>query len=331
MFKLAQKDKKKTHTILEFEKPLYSLATQIEELENTQYNNDCESSIEGLKKEFNDLKTKIYKNLSPAQKLQIARHPDRPYTLDYVKYLGENWIELHGDREGHDDGAVVGGLITIENQTFMVVGTDKGHNIKDKQKRNFGMPQPWGYRKALRLFRHAEKFNIPIVTLVDTPGAFPGLEAEELGQSGAIATNIQELFNIKVPVITIITGEGGSGGALALGVADHVALLEYSVYSVISPEGCAAILWRSRDYSQEAAQKLKITAPELKELGLIDEVIEEPTAGAHHNHEEIAANVKKMILKKYKELKKKKTDKLLEDRYQKYCNYGFFSRSATNY
>jgi acetyl-CoA carboxylase carboxyl transferase subunit alpha len=318
----------KTNYVLELEKPLISLMKQIEELERSSVAGNYDDAIARLKNEFYQLKNRIYANLDAHQKLQIARHPQRPYTLDFVKYLGQNWIELHGDRAGHDDGAIVGGLLELEaNLTVLVVGNNKGRDIKEKQKCNFGMPQPTGYAKALRLFRHANNFGFPIITLIDTPGAYPGLEAEALGQSRAIAHNIQEMFNLEVPIISVITGEGGSGGALALAVANKVLMFEHSVYSVISPEGCAAILWRTREKSAEAAKALKITAQDLLELKLIDEIITEPSGGSHNSVEEISANLKKTLLQNLKELMNLKPFELKEKRRDKFRNFGVFEEN----
>ncbi|MDJ0625151.1 MAG: acetyl-CoA carboxylase carboxyltransferase subunit alpha [Candidatus Caenarcaniphilales bacterium] len=319
-----KKMKKNSNFVLEFEKPLGSLLEKIDELEESNVEG-CEDVIERLKKEFKELKERIYTNLQPHQRLQIARHPDRPYSLDYVKELGTNWIELHGDRSGSDDGAIVGGLLELtEGQTVVVVGNEKGRGIKEKQKRNFGMPQPWGYEKAMRLFKHAETFNLPIITLIDTPGAYPGLEAEAKGQSIAIARSIQLMSTLKVPIIAVITGEGGSGGALALGVANRVLMLEHSVYSVISPEGCAAILWRTREKSSEAATALRITAKELLDLGLIDEIITEPSGGAHKNYQSSATNIKESILRHLNQLKGFSLEELQEDRMKKFRHFGAF-------
>lgn len=313
--------KKNTNYLLDFEKPLEDLLGKIYELESSEVKG-CEDIIERMKKEFQELKDRIYNNLEPHQRLQIARHPDRPYTLDYVKELGENWVELHGDRCGHEDKAIVGGLLQINGQTVVVVGTEKGRGIKEKQKRNFGMPQPGGYTKAKRLFKHAEDFGLPILTLIDTPGAYPGLEAEARGQSRAIADSIQYMSELKVPIIAVITGEGGSGGALALGVANRVLMLEHSVYSVISPEGCAAILWRTREKASEAAKALKITAKDLLGLGLIDEIIPEPPGGAHTNKTSIIDSVKNTVCKHLQELSKLSGDELKKIRKEKFRNYG---------
>lgn len=320
---------------LDFEKPLVTLLQEIEKLEqsmietnsqdNSQDHQSVKSSIDGLKKQFYELREKIYSNLDPHQRLQIARHPERPYTLDLVKEIGKNWIELHGDRCGHDDRAVIGGLLELEEDlTVVVVGNEKGKGIKEKQKCNFGMPQPSGYKKALRLFKHAETFNLPILTLIDTPGAYPGLEAEANGQSWAIATNIQEMANLRVPVISVIIGEGGSGGALAIAVANRVLMLEHAVYSVISPEGCAAILWRTREKSSTAANALKITAQDLLQLKLIDEIIPETQGGSHHDYVETATNLKKFILKHLNELSGLSPEELRQDRLNKFRNFGAF-------
>jgi acetyl-CoA carboxylase carboxyl transferase subunit alpha len=311
--------------VLDFEKPLVALLSEINKLEESSVDG-CDDLIDGLKKQFYELRERIYTNLNSHQRLQIARHPERPYTLDLVKTLGTNWIELHGNRQGQDDAAIVGGLLELEpGLTVVIVGTEKGRGIKEKQKRNFGMPQPSGYQKALRLFKHAETFDLPIITLIDTPGAYPGLEAEATGQSGAIAKNIQEMAGLKVPVIAVITGEGGSGGALALAVANRVLMLENSVYSVISPEGCAAILWRTRDKSPDAANSLKITASELLNLKLVDEIIPEAPGGAHSNYIQTSLNLKQALLRNIKALQALSADELSRDRLQKFRNYGAFS------
>lgn len=317
---------KNTHA-LDFEKPLFALLNEIHKLEEATDKEKCADLIDGLKKQFYELRERIYSNLTAHQRLQIARHPERPYTLDFVKELGKNWIELHGNRTGADDEAIVGGLLELEpNLTVMIVGNEKGRNIKEKQRRNFGMPQPSGYQKALRLFKHAETFGMPIITLIDTPGAYPGLEAEATGQSGAIAKNIQEMANLKVPVVAVITGEGGSGGALALGVANKVLMLENAVYSVISPEGCAAILWRTREKSSEAANALKITAKELVELGLIDEIIPEASGGAHTDYAQTATNLKIVLKKHLQILQKLSPEQLSQERILKFRNYGIFTQ-----
>jgi len=308
---------------LDFEKPLNTLSKQINELEQkSSLVNGNKKLLIDLKTEYEKAKADIYKNLSPFDRVKIARHPQRPYAIDYINHISPSFYELHGDRTGKDDNAIIGGLIEIDGQTIMVVATQKGRNIKENQKRNFGMPSPEGYRKALRLFQHAEKFNMPIITLIDTPGAYPGLEAEAHNQSQAIALNLRELAGLTVPVISIVYGEGGSGGALAIGVANRILMLENSVYSVISPEGCAAILWRTRDKASEAAKALKITAKDLYELGIADEVISEPTGGAHYNIEETCKNVLSSIKKHLDELNKLNAEELRKDRQEKFRKIG---------
>ena len=268
----------------------------------------------------------IYANLTPWQKVQISRHPDRPYTLDYINnILGESFLELHGDRNFRDDKAMVGGLGKIDNQTFMFIGQQKGHNTKDRQFRNFGMANPEGYRKALRLMKMAEKFNIPVVTLIDTPGAYPGLEAEERGQGEAIARNILEMTRLTVPIITVIIGEGASGGALGIGVGDKVLMLENTWYSVISPESCSSILWRSWEHKETAASALKLTAKDMKKMNLVDKVIKEPEGGAHRNKEKTFELVKSNIVSSYNELKELSEEKLVSIRMGKYSNMGVYS------
>ncbi|HEY9886106.1 MAG TPA: acetyl-CoA carboxylase carboxyltransferase subunit alpha [Vampirovibrionales bacterium] len=317
--------KKASHYVLEFEKPLSSLLEKVQELENAQVEG-CEDVIQRLKDEFLQLRERIYSNLQPHQRLQLARHPERPSILDFITSLGTDWIELHGDRNGHDDAAIVGGILKLNGKTpIVLVGTRKGRHIKEKQKCNFGMPQPHGYQKALRLFKHAETFKMPIVTLVDTPGAYPGLEAEMQGQSRAIAMNIQEMSELTVPIISVITGEGGSGGALALAVANKVLMLEHSVYSVISPEGCAAILWRTRDKFPEAAKALQITANQLYKLGLIDEIILEPAGGAHKDYKEIGESLKNAVVHCLEELIGVNEDELRKQRKDKFRQLGVFS------
>lgn len=314
----------KSNYVLELEKPLMGLLKQINELENST-GESCDKEISKLRKVFFELRERIYSNLDAYQKLQIARHPERPYTLDFAKLIGESWVELHGDRAGNDDGAIVGGLLELQpGLTVVLVGNEKGRGIKEKQKRNFGMPQPSGYAKALRLFQHANNFSLPIITLIDTPGAYPGLEAEAHGQSRAIAYNIQQMAGLTVPVITVITGEGGSGGALAAAVANRILMLEHAVYSVISPEGCAAILWRTRDKAQLAANALKICANDLLGLGLIDDIIAEPHGGAHNNKEEAANSLKQALIKHLKELMGKSPEELKEERIKKFRGFGAF-------
>ncbi len=308
---------------LDFELPLSNLNSQIEALERQLPNNpQLEQEISELYKQYESLKKTIYGNLRAIDRLAIARHPNRPYTRDYLERFDPNWLELHGDRHGVDDMAMVCGLVKLDNYKVVVVGTQKGRNIREKQLCNFGMPQPEGYRKALRCFKHAQKFNLPIITLIDTPGAYPGMAAEEHNQAQAIAFNLFELADLTVPVISVILGEGGSGGALAIGFTNTILMLENSVYSVISPEGCASILWRSADKVQDACEAMKITALENKELGIVDEIIPEPLGGAQSGWDEAAANTKKCIIK-HLELLSKETD-LVKHRINKYRKIGFY-------
>lgn len=309
---------------LDFEKPLIALSKQIAELEQKTLQNGNKKLIDDLKFQYDKVKKEIYKNLLPIDRVKIARHPQRPYPLDFIQLISPIWYEMHGDRTGKDDGAIIGGLIEIDSQTIMVIATQKGRNIKENQKRNFGMPSPEGYRKALRLFKHAEKFNFPILTFIDTPGAYPGLEAEAHNQSHAVAMNLRELSGLSVPVISIVTGEGGSGGALAIGVANRILMLENSIYSVISPEGCAAILWRTKDKAPEAAQALKITAPDLFELDVIDEIISEGESGAHYNPQETSENILNALKRHLRELNKLSKEELRKDREEKFRKMGIF-------
>lgn len=309
---------------LDFEKPLLALSKQITELEEKSFQNGNKKTVEDLKNQYTKVKSQIYKDLSPLDKVKIARHPQRPYPLDYIQLISTTWYELHGDRTSKDDGAITAGLIEINGQTIMVIGTQKGRSIKENQKKNFGMPSPEGYRKALRLFYHAEKFNMPILTLIDTPGAYPGLEAEAHNQSQAIALNLRELAGLTVPVIAVITGEGGSGGALAIGVANRILMLENSVYSVISAEGCAAILWRTKDKALEAANALKITAKDLYGLGIADEIIKEVEGGAHYNPQETSKNLLESVKYHLEELNKLSPDELKKDRQEKLRKIGSF-------
>ncbi|OGI20105.1 MAG: acetyl-CoA carboxylase carboxyltransferase subunit alpha [Candidatus Melainabacteria bacterium RIFCSPHIGHO2_02_FULL_34_12] len=309
---------------LDFEKPLFALSKQIIELESKTIHNGNKKTVENLKIQYENVKSEIYKNLSPIDKVKIARHPQRPYPLDYINLISPTWYELHGDRTGKDDYAIVGGLIEIDGQTIMAIGTQKGRNIKENQKRNFGMPSPEGYRKALRLFYHAEKFNFPVITFIDTPGAYPGLEAEAHNQSQAIAMNLRELAGLTVPVISVIIGEGGSGGALAVGVANRILMLENSVYSVISPEGCSAILWRTKDKAADAANALKITAQDLFELGIIDEIIPEVEGGAHYNPKETSQDLLISLKHHLQELSKLTPEEIKKDRQEKIRTIGKF-------
>lgn len=308
---------------LEFEQPLATLAQNIEALERQLADNpDLEGDIDRMKEQYDSLKRSLYLNLRAIDHLAIARHPQRPYTRDYFGLWDPAWIELHGDRKGADDAAMVCGLMQIEGIKVLALGTQKGRALRDKQQCNFGMPQPEGYRKAMRLFRHADKFRLPIVTLIDTPGAYPGLTAEEHNQAQAIAENLVVLSGVTVPVVAVVTGEGGSGGALAIGVANRILMLEHSVYSVISPEGCASILWRSNDKVSEACQAMKMTAKEILQLGVVDEVIDEPLGGAHHDFELAAANVRRAVARHVAELSKLSPDEVRQNRLNKFRAFG---------
>ena len=313
-------------TVLEFEKPILEIQEKIEELKRMSLESgmDLNKDITMLEKEAEDFKKELFANLDPTQKMQIARHPERPNFMDYVNLISTDFVELHGDRVGTDDRAIVGGLAKIEGKPVMIIGTMKGKSTKENLEYNFGMPQPEGYRKALRLFKHANKFNIPIVTIIDTPGAYPGISAEEHAQGAAIATNLREMQKLGVPVIAIISGEGCSGGALGLAVANKVYMLEHAYYTVISPEGCASILWRDASKNLEAATALKITAPDLMEFGIVDGDIKEPVRGAHTNYEEMAANLKQTILTALDELSGMSSDDLRNQRYDKFRKMGAF-------
>ena len=310
---------------LDFEQPIKELEEQMEKCQviGNESDVDMTDACKKIEKKLNQVKKEVYGNLTAWQRVQISRHLERPYTLDYINSLaGNTFLELHGDRTVKDDKAMIGGFGKIDDQSFLFIGQQKGVNTKMRQYRNFGMANPEGYRKALRLMKQAEKFNIPIVSFVDTPGAFPGIEAEERGQGEAIARNILEMSRLKVPVIVFIIGEGASGGALGIGVGDKVYMLENTWYSVISPESCSSILWRSWEYKKEA---LKLTAPDMKKLKLIDEIIKEPLGGAHRDREMMFATVRKVILDTYKDLKKLPSDKLVEKRMNKYLAMGVFS------
>src|SRR6187431_1825394 len=276
--------------LLDFEKPIAELEAKLEDMKTlaTDSDKEIQAAVKALEKKILDLKKETFENLTGWQRVQLSRHPDRPYTLDYIYEITTDFIEIHGDRTVADDKAMVGGLGSIDGQTFMLIGQQKGRNTKQRQMRNFGMANPEGYRKALRLMKMAEKFNKPIVTIIDTPGAFPGLEAEERGQGEAIARNLFEMFNLTVPVICVIIGEGASGGALGIGIGDRVAMLENTWYTVISPENCSTILWRSWEKKEVAAEQLKLTADNMLKFGLVDGIIEEPLGGAHWNYDEAA-------------------------------------------
>jgi acetyl-CoA carboxylase carboxyl transferase subunit alpha len=312
---------------LEFEKPLQQLASKVEELELAHRDNpklNISKEVKQLQNKTDDLLHEIYDQLTPWQISQVSRHPQRPYTNDYIEHIFTNFQELHGDRAFADDPAIIGGLAEFEGEPVMVVGQQKGRDTKERQYRNFGMPRPEGYRKALRLFHLAEKFNLPLITLIDTPGAYPGIGAEERGQSEAIARNLYAMSELKTPSIGVVIGEGGSGGALALGVVDHLMMLQYSTYSVISPEGCASILYKDAKKADIAAESLGITADHLKKVGLADEVIPEPLGGAHRNIEAIMESVRQSLIKQLSRLKKQPMDILLSTRYQRLMSYGEF-------
>lgn len=313
-------------TVLDFEKPIMEIQEKIEELKKISLESgmDLNKEIDTFEVQAEDYKKDLYANLKPSQKMQIARHPERPNFLDYVSLMCEDFVELHGDREGMDDRAIIGGLAKMDGKPVMIIGTMKGKSTKENLEYNFGMPQPQGYRKALRLFKHANKFNIPIVTIIDTPGAYPGISAEETGQGAAIAVNLREMAKLEVPIVAIISGEGCSGGALGLAVADRVFLLEHAYYTVISPEGCASILWRDAARASDAADALKITAPDLMKFDIIDGDIKEPVGGAHHDYIAVAAGMKSTILTSIKELSKLSKCDLKKKRYEKFRKMGAF-------
>ena len=312
---------------LDFELPIKELEDQLSECKILGEKSDVDmtDTCKKIEKKLNIVTKEIYGNLSPWQKVQMSRHPDRPYTLDYINSIfKDSFIELHGDRNFRDDKAMIGGLGKIDEQTFMFIGQQKGSNTKTRQYRNFGMSNPEGYRKALRLMKKAEKFNIPVVTLVDTPGAYPGMEAEERGQGEAIARNIFEMTKLEVPIIVLIVGEGASGGALGIGVGDKVMMLENTWYSVISPESCSSILWRSWEHKETAASALKLTAKDMKKMKLIDEILKEPLGGAHRNREKTFTIVKQAIVNAYNEFKEMSSSELVKRRMNKYSNMGVY-------
>ena len=313
---------------LDFELPIKELKEQLGKCYEIGVDSDVDviATCKKIEKKLEKTKKDIYKNLTPWQRVQLSRHPNRPYTLDYIKAIcGSSFLELHGDRNFKDDKAMIGGLGKIGDQTFMFIGQQKGYNTKTRQYRNFGMSNPEGYRKALRLMKSAEKFGIPVVSLIDTPGAYPGLEAEERGQGEAIARNIIEMTRLKVPIIVVIIGEGASGGALGIGVGDKVLMLENTWYSVISPESCSSILWRSWEYKEQAAEALKLTATDMKKEKLIDIIVREPLGGAHSNREKTFQIVSNAITKEYKELKNLSPKELVKIRMKKYSEMGVFN------
>jgi acetyl-CoA carboxylase carboxyl transferase subunit alpha len=311
---------------LDFEKPILELETKIQELKQFAQAEkvDFSTEIARLERKVARLQEEVFANLTPWQRTQIARHPNRPYTMDYIRLMLTDFIELHGDRAFADDRAIVGGLARLEGMPLVVIGHQKGRDTKEKLARNFAMANPEGYRKALRLMKLAEKFGKPVLTLVDTPGAYPGIGAEERGQAEAIARNLREMSELRVPIVVAITGEGGSGGALGIAVGDTVLMLEYAIYSVISPEGCASILWRDPAKAPDAAAAMGITAQILKGLNVIDEIVPEPVGGAHRNHQEIAATLKSFLVKAFEVLCRIPPDDLLEQRYQKFRRMGVF-------
>jgi acetyl-CoA carboxylase carboxyl transferase subunit alpha len=313
-------------TVLEFEKPLFGIQEKIQELKEISESSgmDVSEQIRTFEQQALEYKKELYANLTPSQRIQIARHSDRPTFLDYIKLITTDFIELHGDREGTDDRAIIGGIAKIGDKKVVIIGTQKGKTTKENLIYNFGMPQPQGYRKALRLFYHANKFNLPIVTLIDTPGAYPGMKAEETAQGTAIAVNLREMAKLNVPIIAVITGEGCSGGALGLAVADKVYMLEHSYYTVISPEGCASILWRDASKADVAAEALKITSEDLLKLEVIDGIIKEPIGGAHCDYEEIGNTLKTTVLSAISELQNVEAPQLRENRYNKFRRMGVF-------
>ncbi len=309
---------------LEFEQPIADLEAKIEELRLVGSGSEVNISEEvaKLQEKSISLTETIFRNLSAGQIPQLSRHPKRPYMLDYIKRIFADFDELHGDRAFADDPAIVGGITRLNAQPVMVIGHQKGREVKEKVRRNFGMPKPEGYRKALRLMEMAERFKMPILTFIDTPGAFPGIDAEERGQSEAIARNLRVMSQLKVPIIATVIGEGGSGGALAIGVCDHLQMLEFSTYSVISPEGCASILWRSADKAPEAAAAMGLTAGRLHELGIVDQVIKEPLGGAHRDYDQAADAIRKALVKQLDALKALEIDALVDRRYDRLMSYG---------
>ncbi|MEP1487229.1 MAG: acetyl-CoA carboxylase carboxyltransferase subunit alpha [Algibacter sp.] len=312
---------------LEFELPIKELEDQLQKCKviGEESEVDVTETCTQIEKKLAAAKKDVYKNLTPWQRVQLSRHPNRPYTLDYIHAIcGDSFLEMHGDRNVKDDKAMIGGLGKIGDQSFMFIGQQKGYNTKTRQYRNFGMPNPEGYRKALRLMKSAEKFGIPVVTLIDTPGAYPGLEAEERGQGEAIARNILEMTRLKVPIIAIVIGEGASGGALGIGVGDKVMMLENSWYSVISPENCSSILWRSWEHKEKAAKALKLTASDAKKIKVVDEIIKEPLGGAHRDREKTFLTVSDTIVKTYESLKNLSPSDLISERMEKYLSMGVF-------
>jgi len=317
--------------LLDFEKPIEELDEQLVKAKAIHEKGkvDMTDTIDQLEKKIETTRKSIFKDLSGWQKVQLSRHPDRPYTLDYINGITKNFIELHGDRNIGDDKAIVGGFAQIDNLPVMILGHQKGRNTKERQFRNFGMANPEGYRKALRFMKLAEKFNRPVITLIDTPGASPGLEAEERGQGEAIARNLMEMSVLKVPIICIVIGEGASGGALGIGVGDRIVMLEYTWYSVISPESCSSILWRSWDYKEQAAEALKLTSDDMLKNGMIDKIVKEPLGGAHNDPETMFKNLKTEIKKMVKELKEMSSEELIKTRIEKFSQMGVYREEVS--
>ncbi len=315
---------------LDFEQPIAELEEKIKELSELSITDDdvLTPEIKRLEKRVDELRKSIFTNLTRWQRVQLARHPDRPYTLDYIYQITENFVEIHGDRYHSDDKAIVGGFATIDGQSVVIMGHQKGRDTKTRKFRNFGMANPEGYRKAYRLMKLGEKFDVPVITLLDTPGAYPGLEAEERGQAEAIAKNLKMMATLKVPIISIVIGEGASGGAIGIGMGNEVYMMENTWYSVIAPESCSTILWKTRDYKEQAAAVLKLTAPDLEEMDIIDGIIEEPLGGAHRDLDQSAAAVKKQILSSLKRLKKMSAEELVENRIEKYASMGEWKEAS---
>ena len=311
-------------TILDFEKPIHELESRLEEMKKYSDKMDIGKEIVKLEEKVRKLKEGVYKDLTRWQRVQLARHPDRPFTLDYIYNMTNNFVELHGDRNYKDDKAIIGGLAELDEYKVMIIGHQKGRDTKSNLYRNFGMPNPEGYRKALRLMKLAEKFNKPVITMLDTPGAYPGIEAEERGQAEAIARNLFEMSRLSVPIIVVIIGEGASGGALGIGIGDRILMLENCWYSVISPESCSSILWRSWDYKEQAAEALKLTAPDLLEQKIIDRIVTEPMGGAHTDYQTIANTLKSILKEELASLLKLKPEKLIQNRLEKFGKMGAF-------
>lgn len=317
--------------LLEFEKPLYELEEQIQQIRKLAEENnvDVSEQVKQLENRAQQLRREIFSTLTPSQRLQVARHPRRPSTLDYIQGICDDWLELHGDRSGSDDPALVGGVARLEGQPVVIMGHQKGRDTKDNVARNFGMASPGGYRKAIRLMEHANQFNLPIITFIDTPGAFPGVEAEKLGQGEAIAYNLRQMFSFDVPILCTVIGEGGSGGALGIGVGDRVLMLEHSVYTVATPEACAAILWKDAKKADKAAIALKITAEDLKKLDIIDEIVQEPAGAAHNNPLEATTLLKQALVNNLDQLSRLTPQQRKEQRYQKFRQMGVFQEQLS--